>query len=259
MVASVDAPGSGVGAVRRRPPAHGAGVGAGDGVDRGGPVGCGDGDARATIRAATPGTGFRFPTAESSPIGADARLLRWTSRALLLAGILSIAGAAAILSKAWIGQVLLGVAWQRALAGGVASAPWPGADTRPVARIVAPAQSADVLVLAGATGRTLAWGPGHLDGTAKPGTPGQSVVSAHRDTHFRFLEHAAVGDPIVVERVDGVRVRYRIVSTRIADADHLDIPREVDVPTLTLVTCWPFDAVAPGGPLRYVVVAEEMG
>ena len=110
MVASVDAPGSGVGAVRRRPPARGAGVGVGDGVDRGGPVGCGDGDARATIRAATPGTGFRFPTAESSPIGADARLLRWTSRALLLAGILSIAGATAILSKAWIGQLLLGVA-----------------------------------------------------------------------------------------------------------------------------------------------------
>ena len=28
---------------------------------------------------------------------------------------------------------------------------------------------------------------------------------------------------------------------------------------LTLVTCWPFDAVAPGGPLRYVVVAEADG
>jgi sortase A len=29
-----------------------------------------------------------------------------------------------------------------------------------------------------------------------------------------------------------------------------------DRATLTLVTCWPFDAVAPGGPLRYVVRAE---
>jgi sortase A len=27
-------------------------------------------------------------------------------------------------------------------------------------------------------------------------------------------------------------------------------------PRLTLVTCWPFDAVRPGGPLRWVVVAE---
>jgi len=112
------------------------------------------------------------------------------------------------------------------------------------------------LVLAGAHGRTLAWGPGHLDGTAAPGTPGQSVVTAHRDTHFRFLERVAIGDGLVVERADGVRVGYRVVATRVADESQLDIPREVDRPTLTLVTCWPFDAVAPGGPLRYVVVAE---
>ena len=28
-----------------------------------------------------------------------------------------------------------------------------------------------------------------------------------------------------------------------------------DAPMLTLVTCYPFDAVVPGGPLRYVVTA----
>jgi sortase (surface protein transpeptidase) len=28
------------------------------------------------------------------------------------------------------------------------------------------------------------------------------------------------------------------------------------VPRLTLVTCYPFDAIEPGGPLRYVVTAE---
>ena len=28
---------------------------------------------------------------------------------------------------------------------------------------------------------------------------------------------------------------------------------------LTLVTCWPFDAPIPGGPQRYVVVAEASG
>ena len=35
-----------------------------------------------------------------------------------------------------------------------------------------------------------------------------------------------------------------------------NIPRDTAVPTLTLVTCYPFDAINPGGPLRYVVVAE---
>lgn len=183
-------------------------------------------------------------------------------RRTVLAALVAVAGigclgwAVAIVGKAQAGQWLLERAWQRAQSTGVAPAPWPWADTRPVARILAPAQGGDVLVLAGAHGRTLAWGPGHLDGTAAPGTPGQSVVTAHRDTHFRFLERVAIGDGLVVERADGVRVGYRVVATRVADESQLDIPREVDRPTLTLVTCWPFDAVAPGGPLRYVVVAE---
>jgi len=32
--------------------------------------------------------------------------------------------------------------------------------------------------------------------------------------------------------------------------------RDTDLPTLTLVTCYPFGALMPGGPLRYVVTAE---
>jgi hypothetical protein len=31
----------------------------------------------------------------------------------------------------------------------------------------------------------------------------------------------------------------------------LKLPRTTLVPTLTLVTCYPFDALLPGGPLRY--------
>lgn len=179
--------------------------------------------------------------------------LSWLAAA---AAIASLASACAIVAKAEVGQALLAVAWARAQAGGAAPAPWPWADTRPVAKLYAPAQDAEVLVLAGASGRTLAWGPGWLDGTARPGERGNAVVSAHRDTHFRFLARASIGDLLVVERPDGVRVAYRIVATRIADAAHLAIPRDADVATLTLVTCWPFDAIAPGGPLRYVVVAE---
>jgi sortase A len=31
---------------------------------------------------------------------------------------------------------------------------------------------------------------------------------------------------------------------------------EADRPMLTLLTCYPFDALLPGGPLRYVAIAE---
>ena len=228
--------------------------------ERGGPVGRGAGDARARIRAAAPER-LPVPAAESSPLGgAEASPRRaWRSAlsiALAAGAVVAIAAAVAILAKAHVGQALLEVAWKRAQARGDAPAPWPWADTRPVAKLVAPRQQAEQLMLAGATGRTLAWGPGIADGTAKPGEWGNAIVTAHRDTHFRFLADVAVGDDLVVERIDGLRVGYRIVATRIADASSLAIPREVDVPTLTLVTCWPFDAIAPGGPLRYVVVAE---
>ena len=91
----------------------------------------------------------------------------------------------------------------QARATGSAAKPWPWADTHPVARLVAPAQDADVLVLAGASGRTLAFGPGHLDGSAQPGDRGNAVITAHRDTHFRFLRAIAPGDELVVERADG--------------------------------------------------------
>ena len=52
--------------------------------------------------------------------------------------------------------------------------------------------------LAGVSGRTLAFGPGHVDGTPLPGDPGNSVLSGHRDTHFAFLRELRSGDILLV-------------------------------------------------------------
>ena len=186
-------------------------------------------------------------------------------RAITVICIALLAGAGAasfghglyIHAKAQLAQVLLHAAWDRTRATGIGARPWPWADTHPVARLMAPGQDADLLVLAGASGRTLAFGPGHLDGSAQPGDPGNAVITAHRDTHFRFLKDAGPGDLIVVERADGATRHFRIRTSYVADARDLKLPRDTQVPTLTLVTCYPFDALDPGGPLRYVVVAEE--
>ena len=218
------------------------------------------------MRAAAPGIAFRFPTDESSPIGGEAascnviqfqrRLAALCIIFLALAGAASFGHGAYLHAKAHVAQWLLHAAWDTARATGVAVKPWPWADTHPVARLLAPAQDADVLVLAGASGRTLAFGPGHLDGSALPGDPGNAVVTAHRDTHFRFLRSIAPGDELVVERADGGRRHFRIRGAYVADHRELRLARDTAVPTLTLVTCYPFDALDPGGPLRYVVVAE---
>jgi sortase A len=217
------------------------------------------------MRAAPPGIAFRFSRIESSPVGAGTAR-RLTGRPPLAIGIaaaclaigLAFGGDALYIhAKALVAQALLHRAWSITQATGIPAKPWPWADTTPVARLIAPAQQIDLLVLAGATGRTLAFGPGHHDGSALPGEDGNMVFSAHRDTHFRFLHAIAVGDPLVVEAARGRRLRYRVRSIEVADQRALRLPGLPLERTLTLVTCYPFDAVAPGGTLRYVVTATE--
>ena len=241
-------------------------------VDRGGPFVRGDMHSRNWMRAAAPGISFRFKKDESSPIGGgfvrDARrknVQRYRRAGLaLVVGVLVVAGTMSfghgvyLLAKAQLAQVLLHSAWERTRVTGQPAPPWPWADTHPVARLLVPARNADVLVLAGASSRTLAFGPGHLDGSSMPGDPGNAIITAHRDTHFRFLQHAAIGDEVVVERTDGAQRHFRIRASYVADHRALNLPRDTPRPTLTLVTCFPFDALNPGGPLRYVVVAEAV-
>jgi sortase A len=197
----------------------------------------------------------RDASAESSPAGGRRRLLAGLVVAAALAGVAVTASGTWLYAKAIVGQWLLERAWA-ASRDGAPVRPWPWADTHPVARLLVPAVDGDVLVLAGASGRTLAWGPGHLDASAPLGSAGNAVVSAHRDTHFRFLRGVAPGDEVVLELADGARRHYRVRKRFVADARTLALPRTTIVPTLTLVTCYPFDAVVPGGPERLVVVAE---
>jgi sortase A len=192
-----------------------------------------------------------------------ARATRRSRGALALAlfalGLASLGEAARIHAKAWIGQRLIERAWTKRLRGEEAARPWPWADTWPVARIELPAHGVDLVVLAGSSGRTLAWGPGHLAGTAPVGAPGNSVVGGHRDTHFAFLRDVPLGASIRAEDVEG-RVRtYRVVERFVTDEHDAAVLAPTSVATLTLVTCWPFDTPVPGGDQRYVVVAEEAG
>jgi sortase A len=177
--------------------------------------------------------------------------------AAVLAAVAGWHGARAlwIEAKAEVAQALMWRAWQRVRAGDKGARPWPWADTRPIARLAAPALGVSTFVLAGASGRTLAFGPGHLDGTPDPGASGNAVISGHRDTHFAFLERLAAGDELVLETQDGRTRRYLVADARVVDRNDLGITGDAGDDRLTLVTCYPFHALVPGGPLRYVVVA----
>ena len=165
-------------------------------------------------------------------------------------------------AKAHLAQQLVRRAWSEAQSGARDARPWPWADTRPVARLLAPGHGVELFVLDGASGRTMAFGPGHLSGTPRPGEAGNAVVAGHRDTHFAFLRRLRPGEALVVERPDGQRRRYMVSDTRVVDRRETWVAQDAGDTRLTLVTCYPFDALRAGGPLRYVVTArsdEEVG
>jgi len=159
--------------------------------------------------------------------------------------------------KAHLAQHLLQRAWARTVAGERDVKPWPWADTWPVARLKAPAHGVDVIVLAGVSGRTLAFGPGHAAGSAAPGAAGTAIVSGHRDTHFAFLARVRAGETLSMEVPGRPPVVFRVSETRVVDARTAVVLSSDAVSGLVLVTCYPFDAITAGGPLRYVVTAER--
>lgn len=175
---------------------------------------------------------------------------------LLLLALHQLSAAAVIKMKAGLAQVLIARAWQTSLATGSAVKPWPWADTWPVLRLSVPVANVDLLVLRGTRGNALAFGPGHESVSALPGQPGVAVIGGHRDTHFNFLGQLAEGDGLSLQRADGSVIDYRVSALRVVDSAVAGLPLGDHTNALLLVTCYPLDALHPGGSLRYVVVAE---
>ncbi|HVT05692.1 MAG TPA: class GN sortase [Thermoanaerobaculia bacterium] len=183
------------------------------------------------------------------------RLMMIAATLLIVTGVVVSANGAWIYAKARLAQVLLRLAWAETLRGTHEVKPWPWADTHPVASLSFPGQHERLIVLAGASGRTMAFAPGHVDGTAEPGRGGNCVISGHRDTQFLLLENVNRGDAIVLESVSGKRL-YHVTSLRVVDSNDVSVLRRTAQDRLTLITCYPFHQLVPGGPLRYVVVAS---
>jgi len=175
----------------------------------------------------------------------------------LALGLWQLGGAALIHGKAWLAQRLLDSAWSETLAGGREVKPWPWADTWPVARLRVPALDVDLYVLAGASGRTLAFGPALVDGTQGLR---HRILSGHRDTHFAFLQYLAAGSRLRLQDPSGEWRDFVVRGQEVIDLRQPVRARLAPEGSalLTLVTCFPFDAIAPGGPLRYAVTAEAL-
>ncbi|WCE32473.1 class GN sortase [Vibrio sp. SCSIO 43137] len=157
--------------------------------------------------------------------------------------------------KAYAAQVLIERAWNKSQQSQSDVKAWPWADTMPIARLYNPRLQVSQVILAGVSGQSLAFGPGHDSNSSLPGEAGNSVIAGHRDTHFAFLKNLRENDQLVIENNQGKKVTYIVQSMTVVSADELYL-QQTREHWLTLITCYPFDAVQAGGELRYVVFAK---
>lgn len=100
---------------------------------------------------------------------------------------------------------------------------------------------------------TLNRGVGRIPGTAQVGTSGNMGIAGHRDGFFRGLQSMAPGDVLELVR-PGHADRYAVSQIRIVPPEDTSVLNPTAVPTLTLVTCFPFYFVGHA-PKRYIVTA----
>ncbi len=157
-------------------------------------------------------------------------------------------------ANACITQWLLQRAWNKTLRGQRRVKPWLWADSWPVARLRAPQHGVDTIVLAGEGDQPLACGPGYHLGSGELGQEGSAVITAHRDTHFKFLKKICPGDTLIIQTADNVERTFQVAETQIVD-EEASIILNTSGQMLTLITCYPFDDLPPGGSLRFLVFA----
>lgn len=111
-----------------------------------------------------------------------------------------------------------------------------------------------VAIIQGTAEKQLKRGAGHYIQSALPGEIENCVLSGHRDTVFRNIGSLVIGDIVITKTSAGV-FTYKIVSIRIVEADDRTVIVPKDVATLTLTTCYPFNALG-FAPQRYILSAE---
>ena len=161
--------------------------------------------------------------------------------------------------KATVAQGLLQHAWAQTLITQQETKPWPWADTWPVGQLLVPRLGINQIILADASGRSLAFGPGLVGYETFPDGESQDlIVSGHRDTHFSFLQDLQRGDTMIVQTIQGAWFTYVVKDTAVVDSRTTRLIRHQEEANVLLITCYPFDAILPGGPLRYVVTASPV-
>jgi len=176
----------------------------------------------------------------------------------LAIAVLSGSSAFWMKAKSALGQHLLNQAWDNASRTGEVHKAWPWADTWPVARLTVAKTNQSLVVLEGTSGEAMAFGPGRVAESSQTAFDGSFAIAGHRDSHMSFLQDVQIGDVFILESLDKAKTEYTVVEQHILNAETQPLSIPQNLHALVLITCYPFNALQTGGPLRYVVIAQPL-
>src|SRR5262245_48418036 len=110
-------------------------------------------------------------------------------------------------------------------------------------------------IFEGTDDSTLNRGVGRIEGTAALGGVGNVGLAAHRDGFFRVLKDIAVGDRLELVTLDATYV-YTVDRISLVNPDQVSVLEDRGVPSMTLVTCYPFYFVGDA-PQRFIVQSTK--
>jgi sortase A len=181
-----------------------------------------------------------------------------TGKRLLLVPTILLLGSGSVLlgrhgyleAKALLADRLLDRALAAHLEDGETHRPWAWADMSPIGRLEVDRLHIRRHIVSGASGSSMAFGLGHVDGTAAPNSAGNCVLAGHRSSFLAFLRHLRPGERVRVETVGRVR-EYVLESTEVVADSDVTVLEPTPDDRLTLVTCYPFNGLVRS-PWRYV-------
>ena len=190
-----------------------------------------------------------------------ASVLKWTERALLALGLALGAWAAFVVVENWY-YARMPIPSARHLPGEepteAVGTTGPAASRVErgtwLARLEAPSVQMRATVLEGSDDRTLRRAAGHIEYTPLPGQHGNAGIAGHRDTTFYPVRNLKRGDPLILTTADRV-LEYTVTDTWIVEPEAVEVLDPTERPSLTLVTCYPFNFVG-NAPKRFIVRAE---
>ena len=192
-------------------------------------------------------------------------LRAWVQRALIAAGVACLVSYSVITVHTWRYQraakseidriASVGRAQPLAAAADAPRPVKPLATGELIGKVEIPRLGLSAAVAEGDDDKTLRKAVGHLPDTPLPWhRQGNVALAAHRDGLFRRLENIRLDDEVrmVTPRGD---FQYRVTKTHIVDPGDVWVIAPTAVPTITLITCYPFSFVG-NAPRRFVVQAQ---